>query len=146
MTIARLFCHADLTGQEPSPLVAEEKKNQPNILLIEDSPLIQFIHQGMLRSLGCFVDIVPTGEEALIKLKQVDYDLVLLDIGLPGISGIEVMIQFNRYKNYSKTSVIVLTTFTDQILINQCLSIGIKQVLHKPVNISELAEVINLYT
>lgn len=145
MTIAKLFCYPDLTEQKSSSVV-EEKKNQPNILLVEDSPFVQFVHQDILRSLGCFVDIVSTGEEALIKLKQTDYDLVLLDIGLPGISGIEVMIEFNRYKNFSKTSVIVLTTFTDQTLINQCLSIGIKQVLHKPINISELAEVIILYT
>lgn len=146
MTTAKLSCLVNLTERPSSSLISERKKSQSRILLIEDSSCIQLIHQDMLASLGCSVDIVSTGEEALIKLKQEDYDLVLLDIGLPGMSGIEVMVEFNSYRNYPKTPVIVLTTFTDQTLIKQCLSIGIKRVLHKPVNISELAEVIHLYT
>ena len=100
----------------------------------------------MLTSLGCYVDSAATGEEALIKLKQEDYDLILLDIGLPGINGIEVMVEFNRCKNYSKTPAIVLTAFTDQTLINQCLAIGIKEVLHKPVKTLELERVVDFYT
>lgn len=146
MTAAKLPCLVDLIKLEPSPYIAKEKKNHPHILLVEDNPLIQVIHQDMLKSFQCLVDIVSTGEAALIKLEQDDYDLVLLDIGLPGISGIEVMMDFNRYKNYSKTPVIILTAFTDQSLINQCLSIGIKQVLHKPINITELKRVIDFYT
>jgi CheY-like chemotaxis protein len=146
MTTAKLSCLVNLTEQPPSSLISEGKKSQSRILLIEDNPCIQLIHQDMLTNLGCSVDIVSTGEEALIKLKQEDYDLVLLDIGLPGMSGIEVMVEFNSYRNYPKTPVIVLTTFTDQTLIKRCLSIGIKQVLHKPVNVSELKEVIHLYT
>jgi len=146
MTTAKRSCLVNLTEQPPSSLISEEKKSQVRILLVEDNPFIQLIHQDMLRSLGCFVDIAATGEEALIKLKQEDYALILLDIGLPGINGIEVMVEFNRYKKYAKTPAIVLTAFTDQNVINQCLAIGIKEVLHKPVKTLELARVIDFYT
>ncbi len=62
-----------------------------NILVVDDEPAIRDSLRDILEAEGYFVDCVENGEDALEALKQKTYDLMLLDIRMPGISGIEVL-------------------------------------------------------
>lgn len=62
-----------------------------NILVVDDEPVIRDSLREILEAEGYFVDCVENGETALEALKQRSYDLMFLDIRLPGMSGIEVL-------------------------------------------------------
>ena len=113
----------------------------PRVLVIEDDPLVQFIHSEMLAKLRFKIDIAATGAEAL-KLAHRDYYLILLDIGLPDISGIEVARKLRICQ--PDAHLIVVTAHADVKLKKSCLSAGIEQVLLKPLTFANLKNLVNL--
>ncbi len=116
-------------------------KKEVNVLMIEDNQLIQLIHNKILTDLGCQVDIASSGEEALLMIEN-HYDLILLDIGLPGISGTDVAIKFRGHKNHKEVRMIALTSHSDVDTRKLCFCSGIEEVLNKPIDIKKLETVI----
>jgi len=102
-------------------------KTQPPILLVEDTPLLQFLHQEFLKPIAC--DVVATGAEALFMASSHRYDLILMDLGLPDISGLEVIQQLRQDIKNQKTPIVILTAQTLDFLPAQ-----VTQVIYKPVN------------
>jgi two-component system response regulator DevR len=79
-------------------------------------------------------------EEALELIKRLRPDIVLLDVRLPGVSGIEVCRIVTE--QYPETAVIILTTFTDEQLIGQCIQAGAKGFILKDVERFDLKRAI----
>src|SRR5437762_5718497 len=79
----------------------------PRILIVDDEPGIRQSLKGVFEDEGFQTEAVSSGEECLKKLEQAAYDLVLLDIWLPGIDGIETLRRL-REKS-SKTHVIMIS-------------------------------------
>jgi len=102
-------------------------KTRPPILLVEDTPLLQFLHQEFLKPITC--DVVATGAEALFMASRYRYDLILMDLGLPDISGLEVIQQLRQDIKNQKTPIVILTAQTLDFLPEQ-----VTQMLYKPVN------------
>jgi len=107
------------------------------ILLVEDDPIIQYVNQNFLESLGCKVKIATTGKQTL-RIFQ-NYDLVLLDIGLPDIDGIKVCqkIRYQDQKNHTHTLMIALTAFSD-VIEQECRDAGVDDFAVKPLSLTEL--------
>jgi CheY-like chemotaxis protein len=61
--------------------------SRPRILFAEDSETVRLVTAALLRRMGCDVDAVEHGEEALLRARQQAYDLVLLDIEMPVMDG-----------------------------------------------------------
>ena len=79
------------------------------ILIIEDSPTQLGFINAVLEEDGFEVDIAMTGEEGLKKARTIKPDLILLDLILPGIDGLEVCSQIKEEVSLSHTIVIVLS-------------------------------------
>ena len=79
------------------------------ILLVEDDRSLADGLTASLKHAGYAVDHVPTGEDALASASSEHYDVIILDIGLPGIDGFEVLRKLREKK--SKASVLVLTAY-----------------------------------
>ena len=107
------------------------------VLLVEDDPMIgESIRQG-LRQDGVAVDWVQNGEAAALALRTIAYALVLLDLGLPRTSGLEVLTTLRRTGH--ATPVLILTardTVADRVL---GLDSGADDYLVKPFALEELA-------
>lgn len=106
------------------------------ILLVEDSPQLNKALSALLKRNSYVVDSALDGEEALLFVKDYKYDLIILDIMLPKVDGLEVLrrIRFNKVL----TPVILLTAKTsveDKIL---GLDLGADDYLPKPFNSDEL--------
>ena len=67
------------------------KEMRPHALIVEDDPAARNLLAQLLDSLDFNADLAADGEEALTRIGQRDYDVILLDIALPKVSGIEVM-------------------------------------------------------
>lgn len=114
----------------------------PNVLLIEDVPIIQTIHKRLLEKLNCHVDVAATAEEALKKSRH-DYDIILMDVGLPGMSGIEVTSEIRRREDPNKRiPIVVVTGFALEETKQECLAAGANEVVFKPVNITRFQELL----
>ena len=103
------------------------------ILLVEDNSLNQKVFKVMFEDVGCEVDIASNGSEALAKLKG-DYDIVIMDVGLPDMSGIEVTQAYRRIEPKHKHTVILALTGhnldKDQ---DRCIEAGMDGYLVKPL-------------
>jgi CheY-like chemotaxis protein len=82
---------------------------RPKGLIVEDEAVTRTLLAQLLESLDCDVDLADDGEEALARLLAHHYDVVLLDIILPKMSGIEVMESLRRERPHMLGCIIVVT-------------------------------------
>ena len=111
-------------------------KLKPHILLVEDDPVAQKINVLFLNQFGCEVAVASTGSEAFEKYNNT-IDLILLDIGLPDISGTSVCKQIRTLPSGHNVPIIALTAHGGEIK-EECLAVGINEVAVKPILIQEL--------
>lgn len=121
--------------------IKDRHQKLPRVLLVEDNPVIQFIHKKMLLSLNCQVDLASTGAEAL-QFSVNFYNLILLDIGLPDQSGIEVAQELVRRKISSETRIIALTALGVKSVEEACIAAGMHAVISKPICLEKLEELV----
>ncbi len=117
-----------------------------DVLLVEDTAILQVVHKKMLENLGLHVELAETGEEALNKINKATYKLIFMDIGLPGMNGIEAATEIRRLPSPKKhTPIIALTGFVDQKTKQDCLDAGINLVVNKPIKQEKLSELVTYY-
>lgn len=110
-----------------------------SILLAEDNPVNRKIALIVLKKLGYKADTATNGREVLTALEDHSYDLVLMDIQMPEMDGIEATrIIRKRWPHGPK--IIVITAF--DACRDLCLNIGADDFLNKPVKIDELGAAI----
>ena len=108
---------------------------KPRILLIEDDPQDQTIVTAALENEGYIVEVTDTGEAGLEALQEQEPDLVLLDLILPGIDGLEVCRQI---RGLCDLPVIILTAKDEEVDLVVGLELGADDYVTKPFSIREL--------
>jgi CheY-like chemotaxis protein len=114
-------------------VIADKLKG--SVLVAEDNTLVLYVVKKMLAGLGYQVTTASTGEEALQALKMQPFDWGILDIGLPGLDGIEVTKQYREWEqlnNDSRLPIFALTAHAEDKVKSHCQQIGFDFVLHKP--------------
>jgi len=112
-----------------------------NILLAEDNPVNQKIAASMLEKQGFNVIIANNGKEAMDLLKKEDFDLVLMDVQMPEMDGIEATKKLRQ--EGIDIPIIALTANAFEEDRKKCLDAGMDAYLSKPINPDELFEVIS---
>lgn len=115
-------------------------KVMPRVLLIEDTPVIQYTTLVFLKLLGCKVELARNGKEAIAMFKN-NYDLILTDIGLPDIDGTEVVRTIRQQEHNKHTPIIALTAF-DDFVKKQCFDAGVDDFYVKPLMPEQLSVVL----
>ena len=110
------------------------------ILVVDDDRLLQNSLKNILMETYDIV-IAGSGESALEELKKIEFDLVLLDIRLPGIDGVETLRQIRAY-GYS-ARVIMMTAYEDIKTVITSMKMGASDYLVKPLDIDELEIIID---
>jgi CheY-like chemotaxis protein len=85
------------------------KEMRPLALIVDDDPAARNLLAQLLDTLDFSADLAADGEEALTRIGQRDYDVILLDIALPKVSGIEVMEWLLRNRPRLLSKIIVVT-------------------------------------
>jgi CheY-like chemotaxis protein len=119
-----------------------KKEFKPKILLIEDDAIVRVVHANFLEGLGCLVDIVVNGKEALARLNQC-YDLIFMDMGLPDILGVDVTKKFKIHQ--PNIPIIALTGYSSESSKQEFLRAGIDEIMIKPVFIEQLEKILLTY-
>jgi len=102
-----------------------------NILLVEDDPFLVDIYTTKLKGLDFEIDVAGDGEQALKRMKEKQFDLVMLDIVLPHLDGWEVLKQMSEDKNLSGLKVIVLSNLGQKEEVEKGLKLGAVKYLIK---------------
>lgn len=90
------------------------KQNQGNVLLVDDDPLIIRMYQKKLEQDGYAVDIATNGEEALIQVMKQKPDIILLDVMMPKMNGVQTLKKLKEQEETATIPVIILTNLGDR--------------------------------
>jgi CheY-like chemotaxis protein len=112
-------------------------KQSLKVLLVDDSPIDQIITGDMLRKLGHEVDIAENGTEAIQAVEQKDYDLLIMDVQMPEMDGIQAA-RCIRSRHGSSFRIVFATGSSPIIYREMCLDAGGDDFLTKPLTISGL--------
>ena len=106
------------------------------ILLIDDDETILIPFQHILQDEGYQVDTASNGREALEKAWETEYQMVISDIKLPDVQGIEVARKIR--KQYKDIRLIIITGFPNLADSLETIDLGIDEILIKPIKPDEL--------
>jgi signal transduction histidine kinase/sensor domain CHASE-containing protein/ActR/RegA family two-component response regulator len=113
------------------------------ILLAEDNPVNQKVAIQMLQKLGYTADVVGNGKEVLAALRCQSYDLILMDIQMPEMDGIETsLVICQEWQPHQRPVIIAMTANVIKEDRDRCLAAGMSDHLGKPVGIQALGEVL----
>lgn len=116
-----------------------DKFKKVRVLVAEDNPGSQVVASTMLEFIGCKSDVVANGREAVTKVFQNSYDMVLMDCNLPEMNGFEATAEIRRLEGELKHTVIVaLTANAISGYREKCLIAGMDDYLSKPIRSDEL--------
>ena len=87
---------------------------QPKILIVEDDAFLREVYVETLQKEGFSIDTAEDGEQGLEKLKTGGWDLVLLDIIMPKLNGLEVMKKFKEEPNATPSKCVIFLTNLDK--------------------------------
>ncbi len=112
----------------------------PHILIVDDEPNIVMSLEFLMRKNGYQVGIARNGTEALAAIAQTPYDLVLLDIMMPDVDGLQVCRLLRQRPDRAHTKVIFLSAKTREADIQQGYAAGADLYTPKPFSTRQLME------
>jgi CheY-like chemotaxis protein len=107
------------------------KEARAKALVVEDDATTRTLLVGLLESINCDVDIAADGEEALVRIQSRHYDVILLDVVLPKMTGIDVMESLQRDHPHILGRIIVVTGLDIREI--RTLFPSVHETLSKPV-------------
>jgi two-component system sensor histidine kinase/response regulator len=110
----------------------------PKILIIDDEPDNFDVIDALLDREGYALSYVANGQQALELLAYFQPDIILLDVMMPQMNGIQFCEKFKSNPQWTHIPVIMITALTDKEDLSQCMSVGADDFISKPVNGMEL--------
>jgi len=117
-----------------------EAQHRARLLVVDDESNLRAALRDVLSLMGYYVDVSASGDEALQSLEESSYDLMVLDMHMPGMHGVEVMKRVRQ--DYPDVSIIVLTAHASVESAIAAVKSGVDDYMLKPFDIGELAETI----
>jgi len=116
------------------------KAQKRKVLLVEDETIVRESLRDWLIEDGYDVECVESGEEALERIKQEEFGVIVLDLRLPGIDGLQVFEQAKGLKPDTKG--VIITAYPAKETLDKARSLGLIDYLVKPFKIEDLEKLI----
>lgn len=111
--------------------MAENKK----VLIVDDEESVRLLLERILEAIpGVEITLAPGSDEAVKLAKEHRYDLILLDLLMPGFGGIQVLTQIRASSANQETRVIIVSVLEDADTRIVCQSLGVRDYVVKPIN------------
>lgn len=114
------------------------------ILIVEDNFINQEVTKDILEYMGCKVALAKDGQEALQMAREFSYDLIFMDLQLPGMDGYEV-VRHLREENVQKPIIVALTASALDGDKEKCFLAGMDDYISKPTEGAELEDILKKY-
>lgn len=132
----------DRRSGESDPVRDEDRRppgrRPPLVVLAEDSPDVQGVVRHALEADGCDVRVADDGDEALRLLADLESDLLILDLMMPRVSGLDVLTALHESGRLERLPVLVLTARSGEDDIVACFRMGATDYVTKPFMLREL--------
>jgi heterodisulfide reductase subunit A len=112
------------------------------VLIVDDEPIVRESIRDWLKDAGYQVYVAENGEEALSLVKKYDFGAIVLDVRLPGKTGIKVLSEVKQQKPQIRS--IVITAYPSAELAEEAIKLGAVDYLIKPVNPDDLEKLIRV--
>ena len=127
-----------VASSTPAPQAAAAR-----ILIVEDNQVNQKVVIAVLRKRGFALELANDGREAVAKLETGDYDLILMDVQMPVLDGLEATRIIRRNPRWQSLPIIAMTAHAMNGDRERCLDAGMTGYVSKPVHPSHLLQVID---
>jgi two-component system, NtrC family, response regulator HydG len=107
-----------------------------HVLIVDDDRDHAESLAEILEMRGHLVELAHTGEDAIARFHQADFDLVLMDVQLPGMNGVQTFFEFRKQR--PGANVLMMTGYSVEQLVTQAVDGGALGVIHKPFSVGEL--------
>jgi CheY-like chemotaxis protein len=141
---------AGIFGQQPAPRPAEvprtaldpdmAKKHPLRILLAEDNAVNQKLALRVLEQMGYRADVASNGLEAIESVERQVYDLVLMDVQMPEMDGLDATRSIRRIQGLAQPRIVAMTANAMQGDREMCIAAGMDDYISKPIRLNELVE------
>lgn len=111
-----------------------DRKFRGRVLVAEDSQANQVVISAMLKSAGLGVDIVANGYEAIRSMQALPYDLILMDVAMPEMDGLEATTLIRGMDSARDVPIIAMTANVRESDKERCFSAGMDDFIEKPIN------------
>jgi len=119
------------------------------VLVVEDNPVSQLLAAEVLKRLGCQVDVVSNGVEAVESYRQMPYKLIFMDCNMPVMDGLEATQRIRQLEVDLSGSlhvpIIAMTASALQGDREKCLAGGMDEFISKPLRLQQLAQFVEKY-
>ena len=102
-----------------------------SILLIDDDKFVTTLYAAKLQSEGFAVDTAHSGNEAIEKLEKNRPDMIILDLNMPGISGVELLRAIRAVPLFQHVPVIIFSSAYIRTLVDEATQLGVNKILAK---------------
>ncbi|MGL5345699.1 MAG: response regulator [Plesiomonas sp.] len=141
--IAKHFDARDYHCAPHDAVEVEQIYSAKSLLVVDDNKVNLMVVKAMLKKMGHTVDTVSSGEEAINTVKNKNYDIVFMDLHMPGMGGIETTQVIIRNMGLHSPKIIALTADATIGVRDECLSAGMIDYCTKPLTMSKLNDTIN---
>jgi CheY-like chemotaxis protein len=128
----------------PNPNLSHEQAG-PVILAVEDNPVGMTVLRHILQRRGMKVDCASSGREALEAASRRQYDLILMDLQMPEMNGLDASTAIRKLPGYEIVPIVALTANCADQVREQCRAHGMQAFLSKPVDANELWNTVSEY-
>ena len=115
----------------------QKTSNLPRILIVEDDPILGRMYSEKFKSEGYEVIAAQDGESGLKEARAGNIDMILLDVMLPRMSGIDLLEELRKDSTGKDINVIALTNLADQSEKDRAIALGVKDYLVKAMQTPE---------
>jgi two-component system, sensor histidine kinase and response regulator len=126
----------------PLDMVLPASPDGTRVLLVEDNEINQLVAQEILRDAGYIVEVAENGQIAVDMVRQRDWDLVLMDMQMPVMDGLEATRCIRKLAHRASLPIIAMTANAMQRDRDRCLAAGMNDFVTKPVDPEELFKVL----
>ena len=112
------------------------------LLIVDDEVDVREFASNFFRKRKLEVSTAASGEEAIEKTRQDKPDVVLLDIRMEGMSGIQTLEEIKKFDPSIKVFMVTGTNPKENEAYNRCLELGASNYVHKPLKLDELEQVV----
>lgn len=128
---------AEVAGK---PIQSVKPERSLNILFIDDDPGEQYIVKKFLLHRGYRVDVAEDGADGMAQVRRAKYDLVFVDLGMPGMSGWQVVEKITQF--HPKTLVVLMISWSVELDREKVKASGAHRVVQKPLSLNDVMAIV----
>ena len=136
-------------SQKPEPVITTPLiENALHVLLVEDNVIAMMILEQLVTPSGYKITTAEDGQTAYDLATTQHFDLIITDLGLPNLSGVEFTTQFRAFEKLNQKQpvpIIALTAHADDKIKQQCMDAGVNYTLTKPITSTQWEEIKSIY-